>query len=196
MAIHSFDAHCSALHVADVAQVAGVTPATVRYYARVKLLSPKRNPENGYRCFSLSDVHRVEFIRQAQSLGLTIADIKTVLATIDSGEQPCHQVKVLVQKRLRQVRGQIAELKSIEARMAEALKVWDHMDSPTPRDGEFCALIGRAAAGPRQQSASCLPDKRQSPPPVGQLPAVAWTGFARAGVSTSSDGLPRRVSTT
>lgn len=196
MSIQSFEAHFSALRVADVAQVAGVTPATVRYYARVKLLSPKRNPENGYRCFSLSDVHRVEFIRKAQSLGLTIGEIKTVLATIDAGEQPCHQVKALVQKRLRQVRGQIAELQSTEARMTEALKAWDHMDSPTPRDGEFCPLIERAAARPRQQSASCLPDKRQSPLPVGQLPTVGWIGFARAGVSTSTDGLPRRVSTT
>lgn len=132
-----------ALHVADVAERANVTSATVRYYARSKLLSPRRNPENGYRCFSLADVHRVEFIRQAQALGLTIGDIKGILETVDAGMTPCDEVKSLVKRRLERVRTQVAELQATEARMSEAVELWRTMDEPVPRNGEFCPLIER-----------------------------------------------------
>lgn len=143
-----------ALRVAEVARTADVTPATVRYYARMKLLSPKRDPENGYRCFSRDDVRRVEFIRQAQSLGLTIADIKTILAAVDDGDSPCQQVKSLVTERLQHIQEQIVELHATEARISDAIESWRKVGSPTPQDGEFCPLIERVeVANCREPSA-------------------------------------------
>jgi len=109
------------LHVAELARQADVTPATVRYYARVGLLSPGREPENGYRCFSSDDLHRVVFIRQAQALGLTIGDIRIILEGVDRGKVPCHQVKSLVEQRLIELRGHIAELRDTEQRITRAL---------------------------------------------------------------------------
>lgn len=132
-----------ALHVADVAKRADVTHASVRYYVRIKLLSPKRDPENGYRCFSLADVRRVEFIRQAQALGLTIGDIKSILETVDEGETPCDQVKSLVMRRFDRLSNQIAELRATEARMRGAILAWQTMGEPEPAAGEFCPLIER-----------------------------------------------------
>ncbi|MEX0915800.1 MAG: MerR family DNA-binding protein [Wenzhouxiangellaceae bacterium] len=132
-----------ALHVADVAERAGVTPATVRYYARIQLISPKRDPENNYRCFSLPDVRRLEFIRQAQALGLTIGDIKSILDAVDEGETPCDQVKSLVKRRLDSVRRQITELHATEARMTEVVNTWQTMGAPQPLEGEYCPLIDR-----------------------------------------------------
>lgn len=132
-----------ALRVAEVARSADVTPATVRYYARMKLLTPRRNPDNGYRCFSQGDLRRVEFIRQAQSLGLTIADIKTILATVDDGESPCQQVKSLVTDRLLHIQQQIADLHATEARIIDAIAGWRDTGSPAPQDGEYCPLIER-----------------------------------------------------
>ena len=63
----------SALHVAELAQRTGVTAATIRHYARVGMLRPSRDSQNGYRCFSTHDVNRVVFVRRAQALGLTRA---------------------------------------------------------------------------------------------------------------------------
>lgn len=143
-----------ALRVADVARAADVTPATVRYYARMKLLRPKRDPDNGYRCFSRDDVRRVEFIRQAQSLGLTIGDIKTILAAVDDGDSPCKQVKSLVTERLLHIQEQIVELHATEARISDAIATWRRVGSPTPQDGEFCPLIERVeVANCREPSA-------------------------------------------
>lgn len=131
------------LHVADLARLAGVTPATVRYYSRIGLLSPSREPENGYRCFSAQDTRRVMFIRRAQSLGLTISDIKTLLECIDQGEVPCHRVRALVENRLRSVQDQLEQLKETEARISQALTSWQDMADEVPAEGELCPLIDR-----------------------------------------------------
>lgn len=131
------------LHVAELAERTGVTPATVRYYARVGLLNPGREPDNGYRCFSAEDLHRVEFIRRAQALGLSIGDIKTVLETVDRGDVPCRQVRDLVEQRLQYIRVQLKELHETELRISKALQEWQDMSDTRPEAGEYCPLIER-----------------------------------------------------
>ena len=37
-----------------------VTPKAIRHYVRVGLLFPSRDPENGYRLFSDSDLQRMD----------------------------------------------------------------------------------------------------------------------------------------
>ena len=131
------------LHVAELAEKAGVTPATIRYYARIDLLYPSREPQNGYRRFSNADLHRVAFIRRAQALGLTIGDIRTVLDSVAHGEVPCHQVKELVEHRLHSIRDRIADLQATEERVSRALIAWREMADESPRADEICPLIER-----------------------------------------------------
>ena len=135
-----------ALHVAELARLAEVTPATVRYYSRIGLLSPKREPENGYRYYSVADQHRLNFIRRAQSLGLTIGDIKTILGSIDKGEVPCDQVRALVEGRLQSVEEQLVQLKATKMRITQALAFWDVMPVESPAIGGLCPLIDRVDA--------------------------------------------------
>lgn len=131
------------LHVAELARQAEVTPATVRYYSRVGLLSPGREAENGYRCFAAADLRRVVFVRQAQTLGLTIGDIKAILETVDHGETPCQQVRSLVELRLINVQEKIAELHATEMRISQAIEAWQETRDEAPADGELCPLIER-----------------------------------------------------
>lgn len=131
------------LHVTELARLAGVTPATVRYYSRVGLLQPQREPTNGYRCFSEADKHRVVFIRRAQALGLTISDIKSILERSDRGEVPCGRVRALVAARLDAVQQQLSELQAIEVRINQTLTAWEETNEKSPRNGEICPLIDR-----------------------------------------------------
>lgn len=129
------------LHVAEVARESSVTPATVRYYARTGLIHPTREADNGYRCFSGSDVRRITFIRRAKKLGLTIDDIKTILGAIDRGEVPCSEVQSMVKHRLAQIRDQIAALEEKEARILSAFSLWEQIDEQAPVNGDWCPLI-------------------------------------------------------
>lgn len=140
------------LHVADLARRAEVTPATVRYYSRIGLLHPGRDSQNGYRRFTHDDLQRVAFVRKAQALGLTIADIRTILARLEHGDSVCDMVVDLVQQRLEELRRQCVELEASKARIERALAEWS-AGAVRPNDSNLCALIEQTeietANGPR-----------------------------------------------
>lgn len=129
------------LHVNEIAQQAGVTSATIRYYSRTGLIHPRQDPGNGYRCFSRSDLRRVLFIRQAKALGLTINDIKIIFDTRDHGELSDYKIKYLVKKRLESVRVHITELQATQKRIEQALSTWAMTGSEAPINSEFSSLI-------------------------------------------------------
>lgn len=133
-------------HVTELARRADVTPATIRYYSRVGLLDPVRNGDNGYRCFSRADLRRLVFIRQAQLLGLTIGDIKSVLETRTNGEVQCSQVESLVKQHRAGIRDRIADLQATETLITRALGFWAQMGDSPPVDDELCPLIERLDA--------------------------------------------------
>jgi DNA-binding transcriptional MerR regulator len=145
---HSNARSFGSMHVAELALRADVTPATIRYYARIGLLNPGREPENDYRCFSTRDLRSVIFIRQAQALGLTIGDIKAILKRIEDGEIPCQQVRSLVEQRLESTRGHIADLQATETRITHAMELWEQMPDQAPFDGELNLLIDRVDEEP------------------------------------------------
>lgn len=136
---HSLDG----LHVADLAKKAGVTPATIRYYSRTGLLHARRDPNNDYRYFSPADVNRVQFIRKAQELGLKIADIKSIFASVEQGKAPCGKVEALVRERLEAISQQIEELRATRDRIASAITEWEQNGPRSNEDARFCPLIER-----------------------------------------------------
>ncbi len=134
-----------ALRVTDLAKRAGVTPATVRYYSRIGLLSPEREPDNGYRLFSKEDLRRIEFIRQAQALGLRIGDIKEILKTVEQGEMPGQQLRNLVEQRRAIIREEVSQLQAIEGRIEQVLESWQTMPANELFDGLLCPLIEQSS---------------------------------------------------
>lgn len=138
----SIEAHiCGGLHVADLAKKTGVTPATIRYYSRTGLLHAQRDPNNGYRYFSPADIKRVEFIRQAQDLGLKIVDIRAIFDSVEQGKVPCGKVETLVRKRLDVITRQIEELRATKQRIAAAISEWEENSTIATENAQFCPLI-------------------------------------------------------
>jgi MerR family Zn(II)-responsive transcriptional regulator of zntA len=58
---------------------------------------------------------RLDFIRRSQRAGLTLAQIREVLAIRDGGDAPCSHVQRLLAERLADLDGQLAELTALRA---------------------------------------------------------------------------------
>ena len=72
------------LTIGQLAAGGGVGVETVRFYQRKGLLhTPTR--EGGIRRYEAEDLRRLRFIKQAQSAGFTLDEIKELLA-LDSGQ--------------------------------------------------------------------------------------------------------------
>lgn len=76
------------LRIGTLARRAGVSPRTVPYYESLGLLPPAARSPNGYRTFRPEDVDRLRFIQRAKALGLTLVEIKQLLAVAQEG--CCH----------------------------------------------------------------------------------------------------------
>ena len=101
----------------EIAELAGVSANVVRYYSKIGLLSPTRNPDNGYREYTPRDVTRVRFIRKAKWLGFTLKDVETILAESDSGKSPCGKVRRIITERVQEIQQRLDHLREMQARM-------------------------------------------------------------------------------
>ncbi len=127
--------------VSQLSRRGRVAPHVVRYYSRIGLLSPSRHPENHYKLFSPSDVARLRFIRQAQSLGFTLEEIAQILRDSHRGKSPCGRVRDILKRRIGETREKLEELMRLQRRMEDALEHWEHMPDGVPDGHTVCHLI-------------------------------------------------------
>ena len=124
------------LRISDLARQAEVPVSTVRYYERSGLLTPPPRSASNYRMYSSSELHRLRFIRIAQSAGFTLSDIKHLLDLRDGEIAPCAEVRVLIERRLEGVDKKLDELKLIKNALREF-----HDICEGSRDDDPCGVM-------------------------------------------------------
>jgi DNA-binding transcriptional MerR regulator len=105
----------ASMRIGEFAEASGVPAKTIRYYESVGLLPQPRRLDNGYRDYVASAATRLEFIRSAQAIGLSLGEIRGVLDFRDRGNVPCTHVAELIDRRAREVSAQIAALERVRA---------------------------------------------------------------------------------
>ncbi|GIF52423.1 MerR family transcriptional regulator [Asanoa ferruginea] len=126
------------MRVAELAQVAGISADTVRYYERVGLLRPPPRTASGYRAYDASAADRVRFIQGGQRLGLRLRDIGELLAVRDTGVCPCEPAEELLKRRLDELDTELARLTALRAEMVRMIEALPAQDCPPPVPGTWC----------------------------------------------------------
>ena len=103
------------LTIGRLAEAVGLEAKTLRYYDRVGLLPPATRTPAGYRLYDDGAVGRLRFIRRAKALGISLADVRRILAVRDEGVAPCSHILELVSRNLSEVESQIAQLEDLRA---------------------------------------------------------------------------------
>src|SRR5262245_34406257 len=98
------------LTIGKVARRVGIRPSAIRYYERQGMLEPTVREANGYRSYSDEAVKLLLFVKRAQSLGITLREIKPLLNLATQGQQPCKRVKEIARNHLRDINDKIREL--------------------------------------------------------------------------------------
>jgi DNA-binding transcriptional MerR regulator len=127
--------------VTELANRCETTPHLVRYYTRMGLLRPKRNPENGYRLYKVAEISWLRFVRQAKSLGYTLKEIKEIMIDVDDKASPCPRVREILMTRIEDNRKHLEELMTLQARMEKAINQWSKMPDGVPDGHSVCHLI-------------------------------------------------------
>jgi MerR family copper efflux transcriptional regulator len=132
------------LKVGSVAKAAGVGVQTLHYYERLGLLPKPQRSATNYRLYSPEVVRRVQFIKKAQALGLTLEETKQILHLKERGRAPCGKVAELGEKHLQEIDIRLGQLRKYRRALIQALSDW-RGENVTEREcaGEFCDLIER-----------------------------------------------------
>ena len=73
------------MNIGTASDKSGLPPKTIRYYEDIGLLKPGR-AENGYRDYSMSDVHKLRFLQRSRGLGFSVEECRQLLALYEDKE--------------------------------------------------------------------------------------------------------------
>ena len=135
-----------ALRIGDLARRCDVTRDTLRFYEREGLLSPPHRSDAGYRLYGESEAERVQFIRRAQAVGLTLDDIRELLS-VQRLRTPgaCRRVAERLKARIQVIDRRVAELNAFRRELAKGLAQCDEGASSCPVVLSFASPAPKAA---------------------------------------------------
>lgn len=111
--------HDPVLSIGALAEAAGVTPPTIRYYEEIRLIPPARRSAAGHRHYTGKDVNRLTFIRRCRDLGFGLDEVRLLSALSASPEKDCSEVRDIAAGHLASVRDRLAEMRALEKQLQE-----------------------------------------------------------------------------
>lgn len=97
------------MNIGIASEKSGLPSKTIRYYEDIGLLSPART-DNGYRDYSMADVHRLRFLQCSRSLGFSVDECRELLSLYHDTERASADVKAIAEAKLVEIDRKIAEL--------------------------------------------------------------------------------------
>lgn len=126
------------MRIGEAAGEVGINPKTVRYYESIGLIPEAVRTPAGYREYGPEDVERLRFVRAAQRLGLSLDDIREVLAFRERGELPCSYVLEVVRRRTDEIDRRVSELLALREELAGLVA---RAEEHPPTDAAYCHLL-------------------------------------------------------
>jgi Hg(II)-responsive transcriptional regulator len=115
---------------------AAVNPQTLRYYERRGLLAaPVRSPA-GYRAYPAEAVRRVRFIKRAQELGFTLAEVESLLHLAEGGPANCERVRALAEEKITDLKRRVADLQALQFGLSRLVATCER-----PRAQRECPIL-------------------------------------------------------
>jgi MerR family copper efflux transcriptional regulator len=102
------------VRIGELAHRSSVSVKTIRYYEDIAVLAAPPRTQSGYRDYDGTAVDRLAFVRAAQSVGLTLGEIRETIALRDRGETPCEHVVGLLRRRAGEIEDRIRALHDLQ----------------------------------------------------------------------------------
>lgn len=109
------------LTIGQLASTAKVNVQTVRYYERRGLIPDPPRRESGYREYPQDAAARIEFIKRAQMLGSSLAEISELLAMRAGSDATCADVKKRAEAKVTDIEEKMRDLDRIKSALMELI---------------------------------------------------------------------------
>lgn len=115
-------------NIGEASALAGVSAKMIRHYESIGLIPEAARTFAGYRLYSDADVHRLQFIKRARTLGFSIKQIDALLSLWDDRSRASADVKRLAKAHAAELAQRIEEMQAMQ-RTLETLARRCHGDN-------------------------------------------------------------------
>lgn len=106
------------MRIGELAAQAGTSKDTIRFYEKIGLVSGQRLA-NGYRDFPAETVAWLHYVRTAQTLGFSLAEIARTGDALREAPDTAEALSALFEEKIHVVDARMAELTALRAELAE-----------------------------------------------------------------------------
>lgn len=129
------------MRIGEIAAAADVSVKTIRYYESIGLLEEPPRTSSGYRDYGPDAADRLRFVRDAQSTGLSLAEIASVLELKHAGQGSCRHTADLLQRHLAEIDEQIVRLQGARQELVRLAERAGELDPSDCTDPNRCQVI-------------------------------------------------------
>lgn len=124
----------SSYAIGELAELAGVSRDTLRYYEKLGLLQKVARDQGGRRLYAPRHLSTLRFIRRAQSMGFTLEEVRQLLQFRENPAGARREVRELTRDKLALVEKQLEELTVLRDEMVLLLNLCGcaEEDQPCP----------------------------------------------------------------
>ena len=132
------------MKIGELAREAGTTVKTIRFYEDTGLLPAAPRTESGYRIYGTDDVDRLEFIRKAKHLGMSLDEVRGVLQLSDRDEPTCVHVRALLDEKIGRLEQVVRDLQEFRVELTALRDKAGEMVNCEPTGGNVCGIVERS----------------------------------------------------
>jgi MerR family copper efflux transcriptional regulator len=108
------------MQIGRVARETGLTVDAIRFYERQGLLPRAPRSAGGFRQHTGAAVESLRFVRQMQSLGFSLGEIRELQSLRGDRAHACERVRARLGAKLAAVKTKLTELRTLEGELRQA----------------------------------------------------------------------------
>ena len=109
------------MRIGQMSKQTGVSIDAIRFYERNRLLAAPTRSEGGFRLYSSDDLSALQFIRNLQTLGFSLNEIRDFVSLRTNDLRACSAVRKMLDRKLKDIHAKRIALAKLEDELKAAL---------------------------------------------------------------------------
>lgn len=109
--------------IGDIEQMLKISKDTLRYYEKIDLLPDVSRTDSGIRQYGDKDISRLRFIRRAQKMNFSLAEISNLMQMRDDPLNSKREIREITASKLKEIEESLSELGALRGELKLLLKL-------------------------------------------------------------------------